>query len=89
MEHYWCLRWLLQEGRASLDGVVLRENLVRFDGLPLLARVPSLPDTEPGSRVRVGVQDVDLLERTFSCRYLESLGHADAPTVAEEAPEAP
>lgn len=89
MEHYWCLRWLLQENRAQLEGVVLRENLVRFDGLPLLARVPSLPDTESGSRVRVEVKDIDLLERTFACRYLESLGHVDAPAVVEEAPEAP
>jgi exoribonuclease-2 len=89
MEHYWCLRWLLQEQRTQLDGVVLRENLVRFDGLPLLARVPSLPATEPGERVRVEVRDIDLLERTFACRYLESLGHVAAPTAVEEAPEAP
>ena len=37
MEHYWCLRWLEQEQVTEADGTVLRENLVRIDGLPLVA----------------------------------------------------
>ncbi len=32
MEHYWCLRWLLQEGVTETTGTVIRENLVRFEG---------------------------------------------------------
>ena len=47
METYWSLRWLLQEGIKTLDAAVLRENLVRVDGLPLVMRVSSLP--RPGS----------------------------------------
>ena len=38
METYWSLRWLLQEGLTRLEAVVLRENLVRVQGLPLVAR---------------------------------------------------
>jgi exoribonuclease-2 len=73
MEHYWCLRWLLQEAVAEANAVVLRENLVRFEALPLSARVPSLPALEPGTRVRVAVESVDLLERTLVCTYRETL----------------
>ena len=85
MEHYWCLRWLLQEARSLLDATVVRENLVRFDGLPLLARVPSLPDTMPGGRVRIEVRDIDLLERTFATRFVEPLAPGGMPAPPEEA----
>ena len=74
MEGYWTLRWLLQEEVRFIAGVVLRENLVRFEGLPLVTRVPSLPAVNPGTRVRLEVQSVDLLERTVSCVYRETLG---------------
>jgi exoribonuclease-2 len=70
MESYWSLRWLLQEEIGALEGLVLRENLVRLDGVPLTVRVPSLPPVEPGSRVRLAVEGVDLLERTLACRYV-------------------
>jgi exoribonuclease-2 len=81
MEHYWCLRWLLQEAVAEANAVVLRENLVRFEALPLFARVPSLPALEPGTRVRVAVESVDLLERTLVCTFRETLqpGSGEAP----------
>jgi exoribonuclease-2 len=72
METYWSLRWLLQEGVRAIDAVVLRENLVRLDGLPLAARVPSLPALQPAARVRLAVEAVDLLERTVALRYLET-----------------
>jgi exoribonuclease-2 len=74
MENYWCLRWLLQEGVAEADAVVLRENLVRFDALPLSARVPSLPALDPGTRVRLEIGDVDLVERSVACVYRQTLG---------------
>jgi exoribonuclease-2 len=86
METYWSLRWLLQEHVRDAPAVVLRENLVRFEGLPLTARVPSLPELEPGTRVRLGVQHVDLLERTVSCVYRATLGgEPTALAVAEAA----
>lgn len=74
MEGYWSLRWLLQEEIRSIPAVVLRENLVRMEGVPLVTRVPSLPALNPGSRVRLEIVGVDLLERTVSCLYKETLG---------------
>lgn len=74
MEQYWCLRWLLQEKLDSISAVVLRENLVRFDGLPFTTRVSSLPALDPGARVRLEIRSVDLLERSLACIYRETLG---------------
>jgi len=76
MEDYWCLRWLLQEAVASVEALVLRENLVRLEGLPLVARVPSLPELAAGTRVRLAVKSVDLLERSVALAYGETLGES-------------
>jgi len=73
MEQYWCLRWLAQEHVAEAEGTVLRENLVRFDRLPLAVRVPSLPELEPGTRVRLALEPPDLIERTVACAWRETL----------------
>jgi len=76
METYWTLRWLLQEGIQSLQGVVLRENLVRLEGLPLVVRLNAAPTLEPATRVRLDVSAVDLLERSAVWTYRESLEEA-------------
>jgi exoribonuclease-2 len=74
MESYWSLRWLQQEGVSHIEAAVLRENLVRLAGLPLTVRVPSLPELVSGTRVRLELKDLDLLERTVACTYRETLG---------------
>jgi exoribonuclease-2 len=74
MEDFWCLRWLQQESVKSIEAVVQRENQVRLEGLPLVARVPSLPELAVGTRVRLAVKSVDLLERSVALEYGETLG---------------
>jgi exoribonuclease-2 len=83
METYWVLRWLEQEAIRSVEALVLRENLVRVEGAPLFARVPSLPALDPGTRVRLEVGQMDFLERSVSLIYRETLGTA-APAVADD-----
>ena len=73
MERYWCLRWLIQEGVSLTNADVLREELVRIDRIPLVARVPSLPVLAPGSRVELAVSDIDLLELTLHCEFRRPL----------------
>jgi exoribonuclease-2 len=74
METYWALRWLQQEGIRAFEAVVLRENLVRAEGFPLVTRVAALPDVAPGTRVRLEVGEIDLLERSLRVVYRETLG---------------
>jgi exoribonuclease II len=69
LEHYWCLRWLLQEGVTEMTATVVRENLVRFDGLPLIVRLPDMPPQAPEAPVRVAIGRIDLFATTFECRY--------------------
>ena len=73
MERYWCLRWLIQEGVSLTGADVLRDELVRIDRIPLVARVPSMPASAPGSRVEVAVSDIDLLELTLHCEFKRPL----------------
>jgi len=82
METYWSLRWLMQEGVKELEATVLRENLVRADGMPLVLRVPSLPEAAANTRVRLAVKSVDLLERTIECIYRDTLAPDDAAVAA-------
>jgi exoribonuclease II len=84
MEEYWSLRWLLQQEVRAIPAVVLRENLVRMEGVPLVTRVPSLPALDPGRRVQLEIQAIDLLERTVSCQYRGLLGPAPAASGVAE-----
>ena len=72
MEMYWTLRWLQQENIRAFEAVVLRENLVRAEGFPLVTRVPSLPAMEPGTRVGLEIGEMDFLERSLTAVYRAS-----------------
>jgi len=72
MEHYWCLRWLLQERVTLSKAQVLRDNLVKFEGIPLYVRVPSLPELAVGSRVLLEIEGIDLIDNSVKARFKES-----------------
>ena len=74
MEHYWCLRWLLQENIEAAPATVLRDNLVRFDAIPLYLRVADLPVLPSDTRVVIAIGRVDLLAATIETRYLAPAG---------------
>ena len=86
MERYWCLRWIQQHGITEIDATVRREQLVKLDHLPLMMRIPSLPaDLPPAQRVRLTIENIDLLAPEASCRFLEILGgNAVVETPEEE-----
>ncbi|MEQ1667162.1 MAG: ribonuclease catalytic domain-containing protein [Sulfuriferula sp.] len=73
MERYWCLRWLQQEGISEINGSVIKENLVRLDGLPFVTRVPSLPELAAATRVSLSIDGVDLLEVELMCHFQHKL----------------
>jgi exoribonuclease-2 len=69
MEHYWCLRWLLQEGVTETTASVIREGLARLDRVPLVVRLPDLPALAQDTPVRVAIGRIDVLAATVECRY--------------------
>jgi hypothetical protein len=60
-------------GHPEIDATVWRENLIRLDGLPFVAKVTGAPTLNPGDRMRVAVEDIDLLDIDLTCRYLAQL----------------
>ncbi len=85
MERYWCLRWLLQEGMGEALGHVLREALVRLETIPLVLRVPSLPELPRGARVSLDIEGIDLLEAELRPRYRELAPELAANTGSDAA----
>ena len=73
MEKYWCLCWLLQEKIKTTRAVVIRENYVKLDCLPLVIRVPSLPEIFPEAFVELEILQIDLLELTINTKFTRKL----------------
>jgi exoribonuclease II len=69
IERYWCLRYLQQEKIEVAKASVLRESLVRLSGLPLVCRVPSLPNLPFGTEVEVEIGAIDLWAIELACRF--------------------
>ena len=79
MERYWCLRWLIQEQVTEIDAVVIRENLIRMEGLPLVTRVSGAPTLNPGDRLRVAPGEIDLFNVECACRFVALLEPRTGP----------
>jgi exoribonuclease-2 len=83
MERYWCLRWIVQEAAETLTARVIRDSLVRLERLPLVLRVPSVPEMPGGTRVELAVGKIDLIELSVECEFRQRLATAAAaPVVA-------
>jgi len=70
MERYWCLRWLQQQDIKRVTGQVLRDDLVRLDGVPFVTRVAGMPEFERGQGVELEILGHDELALELQCRYL-------------------
>jgi exoribonuclease-2 len=73
MERYWCLRWLLQTDATDVQGRVIRDDLVRIDGIPLVSRIQSLPQLARGECVQLRISDIDLFELSLRGEYQRTL----------------
>lgn len=78
LERYWMLRWMLQEDIHELTANVIREDLVRFDSLPLVTRAPSVLGIAPGAKVRLAISSIDLLDIGFHAELMETLTPPDS-----------
>jgi exoribonuclease-2 len=73
MERYWCLRWLQQENIEQVEALVLRENLVKLTDIPLIFKVPSLPELPANTRVQLAIAAIDLLDLDIQTRFVAAV----------------
>jgi len=73
LERYWMLRWLIQENVHEVTASVIREDLVRFDNLPMVTRAPSVMGVASGAKVRLAISHIDLLDISFHAEFVETL----------------
>ena len=88
MEFYWCLRFIQQEQIDKLTAHVIRENLVRFDRLPIVQRVNDMAHHAPGTQVILAVAEVDLFEPALHLRFIEAVPSVPTASNAATSPDA-
>jgi exoribonuclease-2 len=79
MERYWCLRWLAQQNARQLDAVVLKDEVLRLVDIPLIVRLPGMPQAARGTQVRLDLIRWDEIDLSVEARIIEI---ASAPTEA-------
>ena len=79
MEAYWSLVYLQQQGASELTATILREDLVRIEGLPLVTRATGIPfDALPKSQVLLKITELDPEKQFIALNYVKAV----APAVA-------
>ena len=79
MEAYWSLVYLQQQGKTELTATILKEDLVRIEGLPLVTRATGIPfDTLPKSQVLLKITELDPEKQFIALNYVKAV----APAVA-------
>jgi exoribonuclease-2 len=71
MERYWCLRWLAQEQARQVDAVVLKDEVLRLVDIPLVIRLPGMPQIARGLQVKLDLLRWDELDLTVEARLLD------------------
>ena len=56
-----------------VTATVLRENLVKLSDIPLIFRVPSLPELPANTRVQLAIGEIDLLDLEVQTRFVAKL----------------
>ena len=90
MERYWCLRWLAQENARQADAVVLKDEVLRLVDIPLIVRLPGMPQAARGAHVRLDLIRWDEVDLTVEARLIEmttepaDLDEAEALVVEDE-----
>jgi exoribonuclease-2 len=84
LERYWCLRWLQQNDRRRIEATVVKEDLLRLDGLPMLTRLPGLPSLPRGQRIEIDVLACDEIELALHARLHQVLSERVAAADADE-----
>lgn len=73
MEAYWSLVYLQQQGISELTATILKEDLVRIEGLPLTTRATGIPfDALPKSQALFKITELDAEKQFVSLNYIKA-----------------
>lgn len=85
MKNYWATVWLVQENVREINAVVLKEDLVRLEGLPLTARATGIPiEIAPQATVKLAITEIDPEQQFIALKYLSVVPTAATVVVDEE-----
>jgi exoribonuclease-2 len=87
MERYWCLRWLSQEKPQDqpmhVDATVLKDEVLRLADIPLVIKLPGMPQVARGSQVKLDMLRWDEVDLTVEARVLDIVQQAGADAIEE------
>ena len=74
MEAYWSLVYLQQQGTNELTATILKEDLVRIEGLPLVTRATGIPfDALPKSQALFKITELDAEKQFIALNYQKAV----------------
>lgn len=77
MERYWCLRWLSQEKAQQtsiqVEATVLKEEVLRLTDIPLVIKLPGMPQVARGAHVKLDLLRWDEVDLSVEARVLDIL----------------
>ena len=74
LESYWSLVWLEQQNVVETQAQILKEDLVRIDGLPLVVRATGIPpELPPRTTVKLKIAEIDSEKRFIALSYLNAV----------------
>lgn len=74
MEAYWSLVYLQQQGTSELTATILKEDLVRIEGLPLVTRATGIPfDALSKSQVLLKITELDPEKQFIALNYVKAV----------------
>ena len=74
MEAYWSLVYLQQQGTSELTATILKEDLVRIEGLPLVTRATGIPfDALPKTQVLLKITELDPEKQFIALNYVKAV----------------
>lgn len=77
MEAYWSLVYLQQQGISELTATILKEDLVRIEGLPLVTRATGIPfDALPKSQALFKITELDAEKQFIALNYIKAAAPA-------------
>ena len=84
IERFWTLRWLQQNSVTELDGVALKDGLVRADSVPLVFKALGCEALPRNAHARVRITGIDLLTLDLHANLASRLDDAPAAPAADD-----